>query len=213
MTHQTPAPSFASLLNWIEGRLSAGDAAQVAAWAAQADEDGRAQIAWVQAFVRQSSYTVLAAPSNSARQNVLQQFEAYAREHRKPNIVQRLIATLTSASGSRPALAGTRGGNANTVGTGRQLVFSTDLADVILNIRTRPQDGQLDLSGQVLPFGDSLTSTQVPLTVQVLQHDAEFGITATNMLGEFAFEAMPPGAYDLIVSDSQNEIEIAPIDL
>ena len=212
MTHQTPAPSFARILDWIEGNLPDAEATQVATWAAQADESGHAQVAWVQAFVRQSSHTVLASPSDAARKNVLQQFEGYAREHRQPNIIQRLVATLTSASGTRPALAGARGGSvANDAG--RQLVYATDLADVILNIRPRPQDRQVDLSGQVLPFGDLLTSTQTPLTVQVLQYAAEYGIASTNSLGEFAFEAIPPGAYDLVISDGLHEIEIAPIEL
>ena len=211
MTHPTPAPSFARLLDWIEGNLPAAEAAQVAAWATQADENGRAQVAWAQAFVRQSSHTVLVAPSDAARKNVLKQFEAFASEHRQPNIIQRLVATLTSGSGERPALAGIRGGNATDAG--RQLVYATDLADVILNIRARPQDRQIDLSGQVLPFGDSLTSTQAPLTVQVLQREAEYGITATNGLGEFAFEAIAPGDYTLIISDSAHEIEIAAIAL
>jgi hypothetical protein len=215
MTYTQPEPSFAQLLDWIEGRLPAEEAAPLATWAAQASDEARAQIAWLQAFVRQSERTVLAAPSDGARAEVLRAFAAHTREQRQPNFIQRLVATLASSGSSRPALAGARGGSTGSGASSnsRQLVYATDLADVVLNIRPRPHNKQFDLSGQVLPMGEALASSPVPLTVQVLQREAEFGITATNALGEFDFAALPAGAYDLVISDSQYEIEVNAVNL
>jgi hypothetical protein len=47
----------------------------------------------------------------------------------------------------------------------------------------------------------------------MLAGSAEFATTATDELGEFAFEAMPPMVYEMIVSSDRVEISIPQIDL
>ena len=206
MTQQ--AYDTATLLDWIENRLPADEAASVAAWAAQADEAGQVQLAWLRAFVRQSEKTILTAPSEVARQNVLRSFEQFARERRAPSIVQRLMATLLPSSASRPALSGVRGAASQT--QDRQLRFTTEMADALVNIAPRVRDRQFDLSGQVMPTSDALG---LSLTVQLLQDDAEYGITTTDTLGEFAFDAIPAGEYNIVISDGQVELDVRPVTL
>ncbi|MBA3951791.1 MAG: carboxypeptidase regulatory-like domain-containing protein, partial [Rubrobacter sp.] len=41
----------------------------------------------------------------------------------------------------------------------------------------------------------------------------EVGTTATDELGEFAFESVPPGEYQILVSSEQVEILISPVEL
>jgi hypothetical protein len=206
MTQHTP--DFARLLDWIENRLPTDQAAALEAWATETDQAGQAQIVWLRAFVRQSAkaFVTSVEPSSTARKNVLQSFEQFAHERRRPNLVQRLVATLLPSNNSRPALAGARG--AGSTSQDQQLVYTTELADVLLNVYSRPRDQQLDVRGQVLPTSDAMDLT---LTVQMLREEAEFGITTTNALGEFTFDAVAPGSYSIVVSNSTHELDIRPV--
>ena len=49
--------------------------------------------------------------------------------------------------------------------------------------------------------------------VQLLQGETELGITATDDLGAFAFESVPSGVYEIILSADRVEVSIAPVGL
>ena len=57
-----------------------------------------------------------------------------------------------------------------------------------LNFRPRPGNGRLDLDGQVFPTDDTEPDD---FGVQLLSGTDEVGTTATDELGEFAFEGRP----------------------
>lgn len=205
------SPSFARLMDWLENRLPESEANLIADYVAQADDGIRATVDWMRAFLRTSAGTVLVEPPNTARQAVFGAFEAYARERRTPNVLQRLVARLAPSIGSSgPGLAmtGTRGVSVPV--SRRQLLYYTDIADVILNVRLRPQDRQFDLNGQLLAIHVALSDIFV---VQLVQNTSEHGITATNELGEFAFEGVVPGIYEIVLSSMQYEIVVAPVEL
>jgi hypothetical protein len=46
-----------------------------------------------------------------------------------------------------------------------------------------------------------------------LQSESELGITATDDLGAFAFESIPSGVYEIILSTDRVEVSIAPVEL
>ena len=198
---------FARLLDWVEGRLSEEEARTVEEQLATADSATHADVAWMRAFARISEKTVIASPPSEVREELIERFEAYAEGKQHPGLLQRLVATLTFDSNLRPAL----GLRAATVPESqRQLVYSTDAADVALHVRSRPQDGIFDLNGQIFPTDSADSGT---FGVQLLEGGSEVATTATNELGEFTFEAVSPGVYDVLASNERVEIRIPQVAL
>jgi hypothetical protein len=197
---------FVRLVDWVEGRLSEGEARAVEERVA-ADSAARADVAWLRAFARVSEETVVASLPSEVREELIERFEAYAEGKQHPGLLQRLVATLTFDSNLRPAL-GLRAATAPE--SQRQLVYSTDAADVALHVRPRPRDGLFDLNGQIFPSGGAESGI---FGVQLLEGASEVATTATNDLGEFAFEAVSPGVYDVLASDERVEIRIPQVAL
>jgi hypothetical protein len=107
----------------------------------------------------------------------------------------------------RPAV-GVR--SAGTQGARRQLVYSADTLDVALNILPRAHDKMFDLNGQVLSHNEVELGS---FSVQLLQSETELAITATDDLGSFTVEAIPPGVHELILSSDRIEVSITPVEL
>lgn len=198
---------FARLVDWVDGRLSEQEARAVGEQVAAAGSATRADIAWLRAFVRISEDTVIASPPSEVRDALIERFEAYAEGKRRPGWLKQLVATLTFDSNLQPAL-GLRA--AGAVESQRQLVYSTDAADVAIIVRPRARDRLLDIYGQILPV-DSADSGV--FGVQLLEDSSEVATTATNDLGEFTFEAVPPGVYEVIAGSERVEIRIPHFEL
>ena len=85
----------------------------------------------------------------------------------------------------------------------------------MLNIQPCPptwrsrSDRHFTVRGQVFPNDGA----REIYSVQLLQEAAELGLTATDDLGEFSFETIPVGIYELVLSTDQLEIPIAPVGL
>src|SRR5918999_108298 len=197
---------FIRLVDWVEGRLSEGEARAVEERVA-ADSAARADVAWLRAFARVSEETVVASLPSEVREELIERFEAYVEGKQHPGLLQRLVATLTFDSNLRPAL-GLRAATAPE--SQRQLVYSTGAADVAMTVRPRTRDGLLDLHGQILPV-DSTDSGV--FGVQLVEGVSEVATTATNDLGEFAFEAVRPGVYEVLASNERVEIQVPRIEL
>ena len=197
---------FIRLVDWVEGRLSEGEARAVEERVA-ADSAARADVAWLRAFARVSEETVVASLPSEVREELIERFEAYAEGKQHPGLLQRLVATLTFDSNLRPAL----GLRAATVPESqRQLVYSTGAADVALHVRPRPRDGLFDLNGQIFPADSAGSGT---FGVQLLEGTSEVATTATNDLGEFTFEAVAPGVYEVLASNERVELRIPHVTL
>jgi hypothetical protein len=192
---------FTRLVDWVEGRLSEGETRALEEQVA-AGGVARADVAWLRAFQRISEETVIASPPDEVREELIERFEAYAEGKQHPGLLQRLVATLTFDSNLRPAL-GLRAAAAPE--SQRQLVYSTNAADVALHVRPRPHDGLLDLNGQIFPVNSADSGT---FGVQLLEGTSEVATTATNDLNEFTFEAVSPGVYEVLASSDRVEIRI-----
>jgi hypothetical protein len=204
---KTEDEEFARLMDWVEGRLSEHEARAVEEWVGAAGSATQADVTWLRAFARVSEDTVIASPPARVREALIERFDAYAEGKQHPGLLQRLVATLTFDSTMQPA-PGLRAAHAQEAQ--RQLVYSTDNADVALIVRPRARDGLLDLHGQILPVDSDDTGI---FGVQLLQGSSEVGTTATNNLGEFTFEAVPPGMYEVLAGSDRIEIRISDVEL
>jgi hypothetical protein len=198
---------FSRLVDWAEGRLPEEDARAVEEQVALADAATLADVAWLSKFVRATEDSVLESPPPEVRSTLVSRFKAHAEGRRTPGLLKRVVATLTFDGGLRPAV-GAR--TAGTQGARRQLVYSADALDVALNFLPRARDKNFDLDGQVLPRDDAELGS---FSVQLLQSGTEIRITATDDLGAFAFESIPSGVYEIVLSTDLVEVSIAPVDL
>jgi hypothetical protein len=199
--------AFSQLVDWVEGRLPQKEAQAMEEQVEVADIATLADVAWLRKFVSATEDSVLESPPPEVRSTLIARFRAHAEGRRTPGLLKRVVATLTFDGGLRPAV-GVR--SAGTQGARRQLVYSADDLDVALNFLPRARDKNFDLDGQVLPRDDVELGS---FSVQLLQSETELGITATDDLGAFAFESIPSGVYEIILSTERVEVSIAPVEL
>ncbi|MDQ4127776.1 MAG: hypothetical protein M3151_07510 [Actinomycetota bacterium] len=195
---------FERLVDWVEGRLPEEEARTMTEQLRAADEETRARAEWLRAFTRTSERTSLVAPPVEVRENLSRRFAAYVEGSREPGLLRRVVATLSFEGGMQPAL-GVR--SARTGEAQGQLVYSTDVVEIALNVHPRPA-GKVDLDGQLFPVGDVEPGGFV---VQLLSGGADVGITTTDELGEFGFESIASGEYEILISDGGVEIQLSPV--
>ncbi|MDQ3862965.1 MAG: carboxypeptidase-like regulatory domain-containing protein [Actinomycetota bacterium] len=207
-----PGPSkdriaFSRLVDWVEGRLPEEEARAVEEQMALADSATLADVAWLRKFVRATEDSVLESPPPEVRSTLIARFKAHTEDRRPPGLLKRIVATLTFDDGLHPAV-GVRSVGAQ--GTRRQLVYSADALDVALNLLPRARDKKFDLDGQVFSDDDAQLGS---FSVQLLEGETERAITATDEVGGFAIEAIPPGVYEIILSSERAEVSIKPVEL
>lgn len=204
-----PRLEFSPLLDWAEGRLSPQASQEVALLLDQADEATRATAAWLRSFVLARRAVRLASPPAETRDLLRQHFASAVRARRGPKPLERLAAALRFDSAAQPYAAmglRTAGG---AVYQPRQLIFSCSVADIALNIHRRHHDEQVDLSGQIFPHGSLVPYGWGVVLIGEAGPDA----TNTDELGEFGFEALPPGDYTVSIETGKLAITIPMVSL
>lgn len=202
-----PEISFARLVDWIEGSLSAVEADQVAAQVGRGDRSMLETVDWLRKFYTLSRRTVL-VPSHAMDTQLVERFRGWASNRQQPSNWQRLVATLQFDSQNQLARAGARAVDLNR--SARQLIFNSAVGDISLYIRPRAHDAFLDINGQIFPSNEQQFSA---LTINLLQGNLQFGLTAADDLHEFEFERVPAGTYQMTLHTEQCEILVSPIEL
>ena len=213
MSRQTRIP-FETLADLVDGRLSESEAAEVKRRLANADSRTRADLAWLQALALFRRAMPLEAPPERVREALRAYFRRWAEGRRpervegrrQPGLFQRLVAQLTFDSRLQPALVGVRGGPVEP----GQLLYTTDRLDIELHVLSAGP-GQVRILGQALSRDPELNVADC--AVQLLAGEREIGLTSTNELGEFTFEAIPCGDYTLVLVSEEGEIELEHVDL
>ena len=203
-----PGPSnriaFSRLVDWVEGRLPEEEARAVEEQMTLADSATLADVAWLRKFVRATEDRLLESPPPEVRSTLIASFKAHTEGRRLPGLLKRIVATLTFDDGLHPAV-GVRSVGAQ--GARRQLVYSADALDVALNLLPRARDKKFDLNGQVFSDDDAELGS---FSVQLLEGETELAITATDEVGGFAIESIPPGVYEIILSSERVEVSFRP---
>lgn len=120
--------------------------------------------------------------------------------NREPTRLARALAALTFDSLTIKPAFGLRSG----MSAGRQLVYSTEMADI--DLRVSPQSGEWEIAGQIL--GASQSGGKVNL-----ESESFFASADLNELAEFGFQSVPSGIYTMFVHLPELEIEIPPLQL
>jgi hypothetical protein len=209
MNGMTGSLDITQLLDWLEGRLTE-DEAKTISDAVQADESVQAKVTWLQNFLNLSRSTVLIEPPADLLRDATTHFRALAEGTRPANWLQRFVATLTSDSWQRLSLVSVRRTGFDVMP--RQLVYQTDAADLVLNIRAGGDESVFDLFGQVFPKGESDPAS---FTVQLTQRgqEVESALTYTDVVGKFTCPGLAADSYTIIIRGDQVEITVADVDL
>ena len=205
---KTDTLSFEKLVDWAEGRLSDEEGQIVSDQIALADEATCADLAWLDEFSQTSQMTVLLTPPLEIREVLARRFDAYTQGRRRPGFLQQLIAALSFDSNLQAGMAGVRGTNDQV--SERQLVFTTDMADVAVNVHTDLYSHNVNVYGQVFSSRDVEPDD---FTVQLINETKEVDITQPDDLGEFLFEDLVPGEYEMVFSTDQFEVLIPSVKL
>lgn len=194
-------PNFAQLVDWLEGQLSPVEAEQVRAQVA-ADENLQAEVAWIRTFHQTRADLAWEAPPAKVRVDLSRRFAALAAEKRPPDLWQRLTAALKFDSQLQPNAAGVR---SSSSATERQLVYSAAYADVALTIQALTLAKSCNVFGQILPTAAEMESSH---SIQLWQDGQERAFVVAADVGEFVFEEMPEGEYELVIRSDRYEIVI-----
>jgi hypothetical protein len=199
--------NFASLVDWMEGRLSEHEARAVEETLARADDDTLADAAWLRKFFEAADSIPIESPPQKVRHVLVDAFEANARAQRPSGFVELMFGKLAFDSNLQPA-AGLRAVGSRQ--SRRQLIFHADTFDLAINLLARSSDGDLDLDGQMLANEGAEPEL---FSVQLLRDGTEQGLAAVDEFGSFAIQRIPPGNYELVFSADQIEIMIAPLEV
>jgi hypothetical protein len=195
---------FQQILDWLEQRLTPEETQAVAA-SMPNNLTAQETAEWLQTFLDLSQQLVLVRPPATVRSALRHRFDQQHRRRQSPAGWQRLTARLAFDSSRQLAVAGMRSAVLDDMV--QQLVYATPTVEVALHLQPRSDDS-FDLYGQVFPL-DATADTIY--AVQLCQIDSEKAITATDDLGEFSFQAINTGTYDIILSSNQLEVVITPV--
>ena len=200
--------SFQELIDWAEGRLSGSAAERVTANLAESDLGTRRTKEWIQAFLDASRQTVLEASPQAVRAEVRARFLQAALIQRQRPEWRLVVARPLFDSAARVATAGVRSGG--LVHQPRHLVYTTDVADVTVDVHRRPNDSHVDVLGQLFP-NDSRPAQS--FRVELSRGDTTLGAIDADELGEFSFANVHPGDYHMILSTGKLGILVTPVHL
>jgi hypothetical protein len=199
-------PDFATLADWLEGRLDAEAAERVATAVERGDRGLLAAVDWLRGFMRCADALPMRTPPPLVRQQLRQHFGRWSKAKailEQP--VVRLRAELMFDSRMDRPLTAVRGPADTDV---IHLAYRSDLADLVIDVHPLP-DGQVRLEGQVLPISDSVapvfeaTATGPDIEVRAIDGDE---------LGRFALSPVPVEAVELQVGNGELVL-LAPLDL
>jgi hypothetical protein len=149
VTDDLGRPDFATLLDWVEGRLDDDAAARVAAQLADADERTRRTADWLRGFVATARSMPLHEPPPIVRQSLSQHFARWRRARAELESQPREVPVrLLFDSRQDLAPAGVRAGADNDDAI--HLAYSADDGDLLLDIYDLG-NGQVRIDGQALP--------------------------------------------------------------
>lgn len=201
---------FSELIDWLEGRLPPDQARAVAERLETADAATQADLDWLRLFLQARQSVQFASPPPSVRETLKQRFAAYAEARQPPGLFQRWLATLTFDSRAQPATAGLRSAQRADEDPQRQLIYTTEAAEIALTVQPGLPDKNFIVTGQIFPAEDIPAHM---FSIQLLHDVQEVDLAVADELGEFTFADLPAGEYEMVVSAGQYEVVISSLRL
>jgi hypothetical protein len=175
--------------------------------------------AWVEKVIRLAASDDSVEPPRWVVNRAISLFEERGPKH-QPGFVEKLVASLVFDTLAQPQMAGARRAGLAT----RQCLYRAGAFDIDLSFEAGQSSDTIDLTGQVLRkegasdeishLFDDVGHVQVCLLQQVREAVwITIQTASTNHLGEFNFEGVRRGAYDLKISLTNREVWVPGLDV
>ncbi len=199
-----PEPTFATLLDWVDGRLDPEQAQAIAEQARGGDPRLVATVEWLRGFLDVAGSLPLSTPPPIVRQRLRQQYaarlETGSTRTSRPAAVS---ADLVFDSLVDLRATGTRGGN--DVMDVRHLAYSSESADVVLDVHPAGS-GAVRLEGQVLPIEEI---SDPCFEARITSPSKELRSLEGDVLGRFHVADVPLDAATLDLTNGLLSISVA----
>lgn len=203
MSDQQAEPTFDQLIDWLDDRLPADQAARLSERVAAGGPELARTVAWLRAYLAAAGRIHFkTSPALQTRLATL--FADHKRQRPLAAMIHRYIAEMVADSGVGLNPAGLRG--ASDEAAPRQLLFSSDVADIVLNLSIA--GGATTLHGQVFP---NIDEPAEKMLIQLLQDSIETRMTVSDHTGRFEFVGLPSGAYALVAVGKALEVQTTAI--
>jgi len=185
-------PSFERLIDYLDGHLAKEDADRVAAHLASDCRQCAPTRDWY-ASVREAvaSDDSLEPPPWVFKRAV----RIFDEKGSRPRLIEKLgraVASLVFDSFAQPAVLGVR----STETANRQLLYQA--GDYHIDLQIAPSDAsRADVRGQILREGEAGFESVAGLKIELVRGSEAAREIFTGGTGEFAFDSLEPGEYDL----------------
>ncbi|MEN3335421.1 MAG: hypothetical protein V7641_4786 [Blastocatellia bacterium] len=199
-------PGFERLLDYLDGRLAGEDAQVVAAHLEGGCKRCAENREWLERVRAIAASDDRSAPPLWVLQRARHLFDSQTVRAGALDRLGRLVAALIFDSLTPAAVYGVRLAQSGN----RQLVYRADLYSVDLQIASA-HPAAANLIGQVLRQGEAGFQSVARLSLELIRENQIVGSTYTNAVGQFAFNGIECGEYDLQVKAHGATIIIAPL--
>jgi hypothetical protein len=187
-------PEFEQLLDYLDGRLGGEDAQVVAAHLDSGCKPCAANRQWFERVRAIAASDDSLEPPLWVLKRALRLFDNQMARPRTLDRLGRLVAALIFDSLTLSTVAGVRLAQSGN----RQLVYRADDYSIDLQIAVA-NPAVADLMGQVLRQGEAGFQSVARLSLELIRENQIVGATSTNAVGEFTFNGIECGNYDLQV--------------
>jgi anti-sigma factor RsiW len=185
-------PSFERLIDYLDGHLAKEDAARLAAHLASGCRQCAPTRDWYASVREAVARDDSPEPPPWVFKRAVRIFDEKAS---RPRLIERLgraVASLVFDSFAQPAVLGVR----STETANRQLLYRA--GDYHIDLQIAPSDAsKSDVRGQVLREGEAGFESVAGLKIELAREGKAAQETLTGGTGEFAFESLESGEYDL----------------
>lgn len=162
---------------------------------------------WIQKILQVTAQDETVEPPRWVVHRAVQLFATHGPQP-QPTLWQRITAMLVFDSLAQPALVATR----DTEPTMRQLLYRAGVWDVDVSLEPGDAPDTIHLTGQVL-HQQGAPRDVAGILVNLLQAGETVASTTTNSIGEFTFDQLAAGAYDLNIHTGDVQVWVEQMDV
>jgi hypothetical protein len=195
------------LLDLAQGRAGAALADQIQAHLASGCARCQANWNWIQKVAWLAATDDSLEPPQWVLERAVRLFQAYGPEP-KPSRLKRLVASLVFDSLAQMQPVGIR----QTAQAERQFLYQAGDWDVDLLFEAGDEPGMISITGQVLSSSAAIQELD-GIPVHLGQAGKILISTVTDRLGEFTFDHVPSGTYELSLELHGQQLWIEHLDV
>jgi hypothetical protein len=195
------------LLDFVQGRARAALADQIQTHLASGCARCQDHVDWIREIVHLTASDDSVEPPSWVLNRAIGLFQAPS-EQPKPSLLQRLVASLVFDSLTQLQPAGVR----QSTSAARQVLYRASDWDVDLSFEAGEKPETIDIAGQMLKGGVSLEQV-AGIPVHLAQAGNILFSAQTDQLGEFTFDHVPAGTYELSIELHSQRLWIEHLDV